>query len=247
MTIVIPVIGGVPATPQTVPGGTPTPKKLDLSNDYAIFDGLEPISYYPATKPEGDAKWTDGAAVVVNDARIEKISGAEVEPTAGVYLRYDTRFRLPAVNVAFTPHVGDRIRSASLEYWVVLQVGHPRFNNSWSCFCLNLSLAAVLKDSVTHKVATVTNVHGSRKTTYAAEDETASVGARIQQLTAQEIDYQGRLGFDVSHTIYTAVDLPAKFGDLLLDEATDVEYEIKSYSGRTRIDQLPAYLCKVRP
>jgi len=58
---------------------------------------------------------------------------------------------------------------------------------------------------------------------------------------------QQRLGFDVNYVIYTATDLETKFDDLLQDDVSGVQYEIKTSGARQRIDVLSAYYCRVRP
>jgi len=221
---------------------------LDLSADYLIFDGLADVTCYPATSPESGNLWHRGVAKPIADARIEKIDVVEVEPSAGVYDRADTRIRLPAVlaaEISYAPAIGDVIEDAESAAWVVLAVGKPRFNNSWSCFCRQLLLAGGLCDSVTLLSSSVTNVHGSK--VVAHNSIQTQIAARIQPLGEAEIALQQRLGFDVNYVIYTATDLEIKFDDLLQDEASGVVYEIKSSGTRRRIDVLSSYYCRVRP
>lgn len=221
---------------------------LDLSADYAIFDGLAAVTCYPATSPESGNLWHRGAAKPIADARIEKVNVVEVEPSAGVYDRADTRIRLPAAlatEATYTPAIGDVIEDATAAAWVVLAIGNPRFNGSWSCFCRQLLLAGGLCDSVTLLSSSVTNVHGSKVVTHNSIQR--QIAARIQPLGEAEIVLQARLGFDVNYVIYTAVDLETKFDDLLQDEASGTLYEIKTSGARRRIDVLSSYYCRVRP
>ena len=223
------------------------PIAVDLSNDYGVFDGMEDVTCYPATAPAAGNVWNRGAARAVANARLEKINVVEVEPSAGVYDRADTRIRLPAVlatTIGYTPAIGDVIEDVESAAWVVLAVGKPRFGNSWSCFCRQLLLAGGLCDRVSLLSCSVTNVHGSKVVTHNSIQR--QIAARIQPLGETEIVLQQRLGFDVNYVIYTESDLETKFDDLLENEASGVQYEIKT-SSRRRIDVLSAYYCRVRP
>ncbi len=222
---------------------------LDLSTDYLVFDGRATLTCYPATTPEVGNLWTAGDSVTIADGRIEKIDQVEVEPTAGVYNREDTRFRLPAILCTaegYTPAIGDLIEDASAALWTVLRVGHPRFDNSWSCFCRQLLMAGGLCDSVSLLTASVENVHGSKVTCYPPTAD--GIACRIQPLTEQQIVLQARMGYDVNYVIYTKEDVENKFGDLFRDDADDTTlYEIKYSSTRRRIDVLSTYYCRRRP
>lgn len=232
-----------PLVPPAV--GTVT---LDLSSDYGIFDGLSNVICYPAKSPESGNTWARDSGVSIARARIEKINIREVEPSAGVYDRIDTRIRLPAALVAaavYTPKIGDVIEDADEAAWIVLTVGRPRFGNSWTCGCRQLFLTGGLCDSVTLLSASVTNVHGSK--VVAHNSIQTKIAARIQPLGEAETIVQQRLGFDVDYVIYTATDLEVKFDDLLQDEATGKKYEIKTSGTRRRLDVLSSYYCRIRP
>jgi hypothetical protein len=217
---------------------------LDLTDDYLVFDGRESVTAYPATAPEIGLGWTHGKSVAVADARIEKITEREYEPTAGATVRVDTRFRLPVKTAAgYVPSVGDVVVRSGGETWTVVEAGMPRFGNSYSCYCLRLEVSGGLGETLTFSPSVATNVKGSLVMTRGNSTTTAG---RVQPLGEQEIIFQAQLGFDVNYKVYTAVDLPAKNGDLFVD-AAGVTYEVKSSSGRQRIDTLPTYLCKRRP
>lgn len=222
---------------------------LDLTDDYKIFDGLADVTCYPAESPEVGSRWTQGTAVSIADGRVEKIDAVEVEPSAGVYSRADTRIRLPAKlcsAMSYVPGIGDLIETADAALWTVLRVGAPRFNNSWSCFCRQLLMAGGLCDSVTLLSASVENVHGSKVTCLGTG--ATGIACRIQPLGEQEITLQARMGYDVNCVIYAAEDVEIKFDDLFLDEADGVTlYEIKYSAARRRIDVLSSYYCRRRP
>lgn len=222
--------------------------ELDLSTDYKVFGGLAAVTCYRARSPQIGNNWNTRSGISIADARIQKINMVEVEPTAGVYDRADTRIRLPAVLMTaagYVPSIGDTIEAADKALWIVLAVGHPRFNNSWSCECRQLLIAGGLCDLVSLLSATVTNVHGSKVTAHTATQ--THVAARIQPMDEQEVNLQARLGFDVNYRIFTETDVAAGYDDLFEDEATNTLYEIKSSGARKRIDVLSTYYCRVRP
>jgi len=223
---------------------------LDLSADYLVFDGNEAVTCYQSASPQSGNGWTPNQiGVEISVARVEKIEEVEVQPSAGVYDRADTRIRLPATlceDEGYTPAIGDTIEIADGTTWTVLAVGRPRFNNSWSCFCRKLNMPSGLADSVSLLSATVTNVHGSKVTSHASVQ--SGIACRIQPMGEQEMTLQARRGFDVNYVIYTSADVDAKFNDLFLDEATGGDtYEIKFSGDRKRLDAFSTYYCRRRP
>jgi len=221
---------------------------LDLSFDYLTFDGLASITCFPAGRPQVGNPWTPGAGVVIPHVNTGRIEVAEAVPSAGVYQRYRQRVEIPAVLAgrgAYIPAMGDVFRMEDNSLWTILAVGYPRFNNSYTCHCQQLLLAGGLSDTVSLLSSTITNVHGSKVVAHAAVQ--TGIAARIQPMDAQEIVLQQRFGFDVNYRVYTATDLEAKFDDLILDEGSEANYEIKSWADRKRIDVLSCYFCKLRP
>jgi hypothetical protein len=224
------------------------PVTLDLSNDYAVFDGIATVTFYAAQIPELDGTggvWTKSTAASIAGARIEKIEQREVEASAGVYTRCDTRIRLPFVFMNVAPKPGDMITDGDGNSWTVYAVGAPRFNNSWSCFCLALQIDGDLTDHVTWKQSHTFNFKGSREVSYTSA--ATHVHARIQPLTALEIDFQAKLGFDVNYAVYVTQDMAVKSGDLILDDTTDDVYEVKSWGSRKSLTDLASVFCKRRP
>jgi head-tail adaptor len=124
---------------------------LDLSNDFAVFDGAETVTLRGPRTSSG----VEPTAVSLPGLR-RKLTVREIEASGGKYAASDVRWHLPEAELPSAPALGSVIVDADGRAWTILEATRVTLGSRWSCTARRWEIAAGLSDLVTVLRATWT-------------------------------------------------------------------------------------------
>lgn len=211
------------------------PVDLDISDDFAVWDGAESMTFTSRRTAAGSNGDATEASVLALPAMV---SGAELAPAGGVYAGYDQVWWIPAKLLSVAPKPADVLADKDGSALTVLKAELRGQRSYWRVTTRNLVLAFDLRVKVS--VLRPTNAQdaaGGRVPTFAAVY--SNVPARIQEVRDEEVEVFGRRGVQTVYKVYVAQQLDVTTEDLLQD-AAGTKYQIVAYSDGNLIDKLPS-------
>lgn len=124
---------------------------LDVSNDFAVFDGAETVTLHGPRTSNG----VEPTAVSLPALR-RVLTVREVEASNGKYAASDVRWHLPDAELPNAPALGSVIVDADGRAWTILEATRVTLGSRWSCTARAWEIAAGLRDLVSVLQATWT-------------------------------------------------------------------------------------------
>lgn len=220
--------------------------RLDLSADSVAWDQTESITLEVSTRAAPDL-------VAVNVAKRSNIRSAQKSPSGGVYLGFESRWRIPRRELpeGVIPKPADVVVDNEDQRWTVLTAEQNRLGETYALGCVNLSLAHQLRDVVVIERATI-SYDGAGAATKTFNRVLYTVAARVQELTREVAEERGvRYG---KGRYEVTVDRQLHLLDVAEDRVRFVErvtgtvmyLDITGYRQPERIDDLPVVECELR-
>lgn len=224
-----------------------------IKNDYTIVDDPEVLVYSSVNSTVGFPVPTD---VVIQKAYRDELSGAEANPSAGVYTRHDQVWFLPVAvceTANLRPKIGDYFPDPDPTYGptppgpaprlTVLEVGRNPERQYWRLIVRDLALHYQLRDVVTHlRPANKPDGSGGRAVLPFAT-VTAAVAARIQERDRRPEPVHGRRVVRISYSVWVGVRLDARAQDVIRD-INNLDYTVIAALDPDRIDALQEIQCE---
>lgn len=152
---------------------------LDLSHDFAVFDGAETVTLRGPRTSNG----VEPAAVSLPAMR-RVLTVREVEASRGKYAANDVRWHLPDAELPTGPALGSVIVDGAGRAWTILEATRVTLGSRWSCTARAWEIAAGLSDLVTILRATWTKSASGVPIAEWTEVRRGAV-ARVQPLEAR--------------------------------------------------------------
>lgn len=120
---------------------------LDLSQDYLVWENLEPVRIYPAPR-------LDATSVPVLRAKRRALSRRDLMDGNGAYLANDLVWIVPQLELSQAPidfelHPGDLVHDEDEQEWTVLSAAWNKLKQTWRLVTRSLALNLNLRDSIT--------------------------------------------------------------------------------------------------
>lgn len=200
---------------------------FDPGTDFeSICDGLEAVTLN---------RRGSSSDVSVSAALRRNVSTTEITASNGRLMSGDTRWHLPAAEVATSPRMGDWIVDSSSNYWQILEVRQDTLSNRWRCVTRNLRIAFGLEDTATIEQASYA------KGTAGAQERTwtpwrTGVRCRIQQVAQ---DHGDDFGARRSGKLFRILceDNYAVTHEHRVKDSEGIYYQINGTSGHDDIGQ----------
>lgn len=165
---------------------------LDLSNDWTVVDGREPITF-TSVRHNGEL-----ADLVIEAHRRQPVV-SEPMPSEGVYTASRCRWNLPAILCRFgDPKPGDSFRDKKGTDWTVLTAGDSAERSWWDLDCISLAIAFDLRDTIDVERPTIElDAAGTAIKKYPPEGGKVlfqTVACRAQPMAYEETEERGLQG-----------------------------------------------------
>lgn len=221
--------------------GAGTPITWDPTNDYAVWDDPETITYTShGTNPPGDQTFT------IYPAFRFELRFREMAASGGVYTTKDRLFVLPDVVVRpYELKPADFFFDFHNTRWTVLESQYNVQETVWDLTCRDLVLAHQLHDLITIKACVNTiDPTGSRVATFPTSTY-ANIPARIQETSSRVADERGKRVTTRTYIVYLGQQVDVGQEDRMYDAAGNI-YEIKGSLKVDLITDLPQLECERR-
>jgi hypothetical protein len=211
---------------------------LDLTGDWAVWDGLESVTYRSVANT-GDADYE------VSDALRADLTFRELAASGGVYTTQDRKWLVPQSLLTPTPKPADLLIDGDDVQWTVLAVGRDNLQKVWELTCRDLVLAAALYDLVTVERVTYAQDDAGGRTYGEWTAVYTDIPARIQEGASETVDERGKRITRQSYVVYLAQRVTVTIEDRLKGP-DGLIYEIRGSSNPDRIDELMQLQCERR-
>lgn len=212
---------------------------LDVSNDFAVFDGAEIVTLCEPRSSSG----VEPAAVTTPALR-RKLTVREIEASRGKYTASDVRWHLPDAELPTAPALGSLIVDGAGRAWTILEASRVTLGSRWSCTARAWEIAAGLSDLVSVLQATWTK---SASGVPLAEwmELRRGAAARIQPLERRMSDETAAEAARATHRCFLAEPIDAT--SALRVRRGDELYAVLGIDDVERLDRGMTLLLEVLP
>lgn len=213
---------------------------LDLSEDYLVWEGLEPVTL------EVSRRQGSGQRVGLCKAKRRALTRRELAASAGAYTGEDLVWLLPQAQLPeckFQVKPADVVTDGEGREWTVLEAAHNKLRQTWRLVTRDLVLAYDLRDLITVERAELGEDLAGAAVKREWQALYASVPARVQPSERREAEEHGVEGWEEAFDVWVGREL-ADVGREDRVKLRDGTYlDVVRYRQAERIDQLPVLEC----
>jgi hypothetical protein len=206
--------------------------EIDFSNDQAIFDNLEALTFT-------SVRTAGNESVDVDDATFEFVTLKEAARSNGVYQAGDVSFSIRQSLLAGLGGAkpGDRVtRTSDGQTYTVLTAVPTVFTKIWDLVCRNLILANDLRQTGTLSRPSNAQDAAGRPTLASYTTIAADIPCRVQPMGGAAAELLDRKTIPQRFTAYLGVQVEARAKDKFV--AGGVTYTVIEWKDPERIDEL---------
>ncbi|MCE9604571.1 MAG: head-tail adaptor protein [Planctomycetia bacterium] len=208
---------------------------LDLSNDFAVFDGAESV-VIREPRPRSGEQTTAGLH--------RAVTLREIEASRGKYLAGDVRWHFPTSEVPACPVLGSTITDGEGRTWTILEANHETLGSRWRCTARAWEVAAELNDRVSILRASWTKTASGVPVANWIEVR-RGLAARIQPAAQRRDDQAAPPTMRTTHRCFLA-DAIEFVADMRIRH-DDALYEIRGVDDAERLDRGTILLLELVP
>lgn len=212
---------------------------LDLSNDFAVFDGAQNVVIRGPRTSSGVAPAEQPTAALRRAVTVR-----EIEASHGKYAAGDVRWHFPAAAITAAPALGSMIVDTDGRAWTILETSHETLGSRWRCTARSWEIAAGLSDRVTILRARWTKSASGVPTAEWLEVRRGAV-ARIQPLEQRVVDAAESMRLRGTHRCFLAE--PIEVDAALRVRCGDMLYDVRGVDDAERLDRGMTLLLEIVP
>lgn len=212
---------------------------LDLSHDFAVFDGAQSVVVRAPRTSAGAA-----GAEVQTAALRRSVTVREVEASRGRYTAGDVRWHLPTAQVPVAPALGSTIIDDDGRAWTIVETRHVTLGSRWCCTARAWEITAGLSDLVAVLRASWTKSAAGVPTAEWTEVR-RGLAARIQPIASRSEDDAAPPMMRTTHRCFLAESI--EVAGAMRVRCGEALYEVRGVDDAERLERGMTLLLETVP